>query len=41
LIFLIVAEALTRRVLEDETLEGVVVGGHEVTLSQFADDTQF
>ena len=41
LIFLIVAEALTRVVLDHPDLKGVTVAGREVRLSQFADDTQF
>jgi hypothetical protein len=41
LIFLLVAEALTRAVESDEHLRGVTVGGREVRISQFADDTQF
>ena len=42
LIFLLVAEALTRAVLEDKNLKGFTTReGIEVKLSQFADDTQF
>ena len=41
LIFLCVAEALTRMVMEETKLHGVRVGGRTVKLSQFADDTQF
>ena len=42
LIFLLVAEALTRAVLGDEDLKGYKTkSGLEVKLSQFADDTQF
>ena len=42
LIFLLVAEALTRVVMEDEQLEGYqTASGVRVKLSQFADDTQF
>jgi hypothetical protein len=41
LIFLLVAEGLTRVVMEDEELLGIRVAGREYKLSQFADDTQF
>ena len=41
MIFLIIAEALTRTVMDDHELKGVHVGGKEVKVSQFADDTQF
>ena len=41
LIFLMIAEALTRVVLDDTDLKGVMVGGAERKLTQFADDTQF
>ena len=37
----LVAEALTRTVLQDESLRPVSVGGRSIKLSQFADDTQF
>lgn len=40
LVFLLVAEALTRAVASDEKLKGVVLGGHEHKITQFADDTQ-
>ena len=41
LIFLLVAEALSRTIMQDGHLQGVRVGGRTVKLSQFADDTQF
>ena len=42
LIFLLVAECLTRAVMDDAGLEGVTyANGTRVKLSQFADDTQF
>ena len=41
LIFLLVAEALTRLVMLDDNIQGVRVGDRTLKLSQFADDTQF
>ena len=41
LIFLIVAEALTRSIQDDGGLEGITIANRTVKLSQFADDTQF
>ena len=41
LVFLLVTEALTRAVMEDERIEGVQAGGAEHRITQFADDTQF
>jgi len=40
LIFLLVAESLSRAVEASTDLEGVTIGGQEYRLSQFADDTQ-
>ena len=40
LVFLLVAEALTRAVASDEKLKGVTLGGQEHKITQFADDTQ-
>ena len=40
LAFLLTAEALTRAINEDEDIEGIVVNGAELKISQFADDTQ-
>ena len=41
LIFLIVAEALTRAVEHETRIKGIDVHGTEVKITQFADDTQF
>ena len=42
LIFLLVAEALTRAILDEPSskLRGIDIGGSEVRITQFADDTQ-
>ena len=40
LIFLLVAEALTRAVVRDKALKGVTIDGTEHKITQFADDTQ-
>jgi hypothetical protein len=39
LLFLFIAEPLTKLVQKDETLKGVQIGKHEHRISQFADDT--
>ena len=40
LLFLCVAEALTRAVNANNKIKGITVKGHEIKLSQFADDTK-
>ena len=40
LAFLLTAEALTRVINEDDDIEGIIVNGAELKISQFADDTQ-
>ena len=40
IIFLLVAEALSRAVLKDKHLKGVCIEGVEYKITQFADDTQ-
>ena len=40
LAFLLTAEALTRVVNEDDNIDGIIVNGAELKISQFADDTQ-
>ena len=39
LAFLMVAESLTRLILDDTSLKGIVINNHEFKISQFADDT--
>ena len=39
LLFLFIAEPLTRLILQDKELEGVVIGDHTHKIAQFADDT--
>ena len=39
LLFLFIAEPLTKLVQEDKIIEGVTIGSHEHRISQFADDT--
>ena len=39
LLFLFIAEPLTKLIQKDELLEGVKIGDHEHRISQFADDT--
>jgi exonuclease III/sulfur relay (sulfurtransferase) DsrC/TusE family protein len=40
LIFLIVAEALTRAIERDDKIKGILIDGQEYKITQFADDTQ-
>ena len=40
IIFLLIAEALTRAVVRDSKLRGVTIAGIEYKITQFADDTQ-
>ena len=39
LLFLFIAEPLTRLVMQDEELKGVKIGGYTHKIAQFADDT--
>ena len=41
IIFLLVAEALTRAIVSDKAIRGVTVDDREFKITQFADDTQF
>jgi hypothetical protein len=40
LAFLVVAEALTRLIQNDESIHGIEINGEHIKISQFADDTQ-
>jgi hypothetical protein len=40
LAFLVVAEALTRLIQNDESIQGIEINGEHIKISQFADDTQ-
>jgi hypothetical protein len=40
LAFLVVAEALTRLIQNDESIHGIEKNGEHIKISQFADDTQ-
>lgn len=40
LAFLVVAEALTRLIQSDNSIQGININGAHIKISQFADDTQ-
>jgi hypothetical protein len=40
LAFLVIAEALTRLIVNDSTVKGIEINGTNIKISQFADDTQ-
>ena len=39
LLFLFIAEPLTRLIIQDEELKGIQIGDHSHKIAQFADDT--